>query len=322
MNALALACGTPWLIEEESLRLILEIAARENPDPAAIEARTGEKLDYTYKATARDGVAILPFRGPHFRHANLMTRYSGATSLGLLAQDLNAALANPDVKAVLLAIDSPGGEVTGTQEFAGMVRSAEKPVVAYVEGTAASGAYWIATAARRVVMDPTARVGSIGAVTVHRDTRGAQERLGVKDIEVVSSQSPLKRADPTTAAGRRERQRLVDDLAAIFIDRVAEHRRTTPARVAADFGRGGMLVGERAIRVGMADSLGTFESTLADLAAGRLPTSRAGGGPRRQPPTPEAPRGPSVLVGANLAGLGGGDRLRGLADRVRGRRRA
>ncbi len=262
VSAFDLIAAQPWAITHEALATISAIARRENESVEAVEARLGRPLQNARAVTLRGSVAVVPVTGPVFRYANLMTEISGATSLEVLARDFNAALEDPAVSAIVLNIDSPGGQATGIAEFAHMVRAgaARKEVVAYVDGTAASAAYWIASAASRVVMSKTAMVGSIGAV-VAIDTNRA--RAGV--VEIVSAQSPKKRADVSTDEGRAQIQTLINAMAQVFIDDVAANRGVNVEKVLADFGQGDMRLGADAVRLGMADKISTLEQVLADL---------------------------------------------------------
>lgn len=279
MSLLSAITAERWLITEDGLRAILAVAEREALDsdlarairaerdgrPSALALRDGRPLDGARYASVRDGVAIVPITGPIFRRANLLTEYSGGTATGLLAQDVRAALDDPAVGAVLLVVDSPGGEVTGIHELANAIHAGReaKPVVAYVEGMGASAAYWLASAAGEVVADATAALGSIGAVMAVRDPAKTTSR----EIEIVSSQSPRKRPDVTTEAGRGQLQQVVDDLAAVFVAGVARNRGVDAATVLDRYGRGGVLIGQAAVDAGLADRLGSFEETLAALAA-------------------------------------------------------
>lgn len=263
-TAFKVATNTPWAIEEGALATILAIANREHGGLAAVEAARGEKLQNTRSVTIRDGVAVIPVVGPIMRHASMFSDISGAVSVEAIAQDLSVAMSDPKVSAVLLSFDSPGGEVTGINELAGMIRSASarKPVEAYVGGSAASAAYWLASATSRIAVDATARLGSIGVVAaVPNPSAGS-----AADIEIVSSQSPNKRPDVTTDEGKATIQSGVDSLAAIFIDAVAAYRGTTAKTVANDFGKGGSLIGKAAVAAGMADAVSSFEATLKGAA--------------------------------------------------------
>jgi len=264
-SALDLVAGTPWAIQPSSLETILAIAARVNDSPEAVAARLGRPLDNTRSVQVRDGIAIVPVTGPIFRRANLFTEVSGATSVEVLATDLATAAADPAIKAIVLDIDSPGGQATGISELAGQIRAIDrtaKPVHAYVDGMAASAAYWLASAAGRIVTSDTGLLGSIGVVGTYKPEKDAP-------IKIISSISPLKQATPDTEAGRAEMQRVIDELGALFVTAVADYRATSPERVISDFGKGGILVGAEAVAAGMADATGTLESLLSSLSEPR-----------------------------------------------------
>jgi ClpP class serine protease len=265
MKILDVAVAQRWAMLEPWVRTVLEIAGRENPPIEAVETRIGRKLDNTRNVTVRDGVALIPVTGPIFPKANLFTELSGATSIEVLAKDFASALNDGSVKSIILNMDSPGGSVAGIHEFSEMVYAARgrKPIVAYVGSMAASAAYWIASAADEIVMDETADVGSIGVVAVVPDPAKRQ----TKDLEIVSSQSPKKRPDYGTETGKAIVQREVDQLADIFIDRVARNRGVSADHVLERFGGGGMQLAAEAIESGMANRRGSLEGLISNLAA-------------------------------------------------------
>ncbi|WP_337054090.1 S49 family peptidase [Pseudoxanthomonas sp. USHLN014] len=267
IDAFHLAASRPWLIQRESLETILSIAQRYG-DPEALQARVGRPLDNARTITMRDGVAVVPITGPVFRYANLFTEISGATSTQVLATDIQAALDNPYVRGIVLDINSPGGEATGINELAKLIRAgaARKPIKAYAGGTMASAAYWLGAAADQIVIDETAVLGSIGVVMSYLDTTARDAKSDVRRVEIVSSQSPDKRVDPSTDEGRAKVQAQVDALADVFVGAVARYRGTSTDAVLADFGRGGVRVGADAIKAGMADRIGSLESVIAELA--------------------------------------------------------
>lgn len=263
MRAFDVACGTPWAITRESLELILSVASRTHRESIeALETRLGRQLDNTRETTVHGRTAVVPITGPIFRHANMFTQISGATSLGTLSLDLARAVNDPAIDTIVLAIDSPGGEAAGINEFAKYVSNvgASKPVIAYVENVAASAAYWIASAANEIVIDETAKLGSIGVIAV------ADARTDDGTVEIVSSQSPKKHLDPATDAGRAEMQSVVDALADVFIGAVAANRNVSPEDVIQRFGQGGLLVGKYALEAGLADRIGSLDGVLSELA--------------------------------------------------------
>lgn len=266
MKAFQTATSNAWAITPDALQMVLEVAARENPPVEAIEAKLGRKLDNTQAMTVRDGVATLPVSGPIFPKANLMTALSGATSVESMAQDFTSALENPRVKAIVLAVDSPGGAVSGVSEFADLVHAArgQKPIVAYAEHQMCSAAYWIASAADEIVANDTALLGSIGVLTAVPKS----DKASAKEVTFVASQSPNKRADPETSTGANQIQTMVDDLASVFIGAVARNRAVDEQTVLSDFGQGGVMVGRHAVAAGLADRVGSYEALHAQLSQG------------------------------------------------------
>jgi signal peptide peptidase SppA len=256
------AADEPWAITSSALTTILDIAARQNAPPEAVAAKLGRELQNSYRLEMRDGIAVLPVVGPLFRYANLFTQVSGASSYELLAKDFTQAVENPDVKAIVLNIDSPGGEVNGCAEFADMIHEARgvKPIIAYASGDAASGAYWIAAAADEIVVSKTSALGSIGVVGVYRGNKGEDA------VEVVSSQSPYKRLDPDTDDGRARLQKRIDAMADVFVDAVAKYRGVASSHVQNHYGSGDVFIGDAAVKQGLADRIGSFEKLLSELS--------------------------------------------------------
>ncbi|MFS8174988.1 S49 family peptidase [Vreelandella titanicae] len=263
-TALELAAGRPWLITSEALDTVMAVADRQG-DVEALETRLGRSLDNTRSVTVRDGVAVIPVTGPIFRYANLFTEISGATSTQVLATDFQTAFDDPAIKAIIPVFDTPGGEATGINELGDLIYNmrGRKPVIAYVSGMAASAGYWLASAADEVVVDDTGQLGSVGVVL---SLRKREDRPGEKSYEIVSSNAPNKRPDLETEAGRAQLQTRTDELANVFLDKVARNRGIPREEVNDRFRQGGIATGALAIEAGMADRLGSLESLIAELA--------------------------------------------------------
>lgn len=251
----ALTHGAPWAITEDALHNIITIAQRDNDIEAVLKQR-GTPLESDWRTTTRGAVAIMPVSGPIFPKANLFTEISGATSIEMMALALGEIEHDPNIRALVLNIDSPGGNVTGVNEFSKLIAGFNKPVIAYVNGTAASAAYWIAAAASKVIIDDTARLGSIGVVAAFRSNRNA-------DIEIVSSNAPDKRPDIQSDEGRAVVQKNIDALESVFIGHVARERGLAVEAIKSL--RGGMMIGAEAIKAGLADEIGTLESVINQL---------------------------------------------------------
>jgi len=297
INAFDMACAQHWLILPEALEKILAIASRDFDAPALMAARdewlkrealatqSGKRLDGTRTVERRAGnVAVIPVMGPIMRYSNLMTDISGATSLQTFAKDFTAAMQDPTISAIVNNFDTPGGDARGIHEAGEMIADAvarnTKPILSYVGGTSASAGYWLSAASGKgsITVDPTAVLGSIGVVSTVQDTSERDAKNGTRTYEIVSSNAPNKRPDVSTDAGRAQFQAVVDDLENTFTNSVAKYRGTTQAKVISDFGRGGVLVGHAAVKAGMADQIGSLESTIARAAA--LARTRSLGGYR------------------------------------------
>lgn len=268
MKFLDLVVSQPWaLLEERAQEYLAVINGGDEPKPEVLEAYRAKSATRGERLQVRDGVGILNVEGPLFKKANLMVELCGATSYEILRRDLQTALDDPSISSILLNVDSPGGEANGCDELASAIYAARgvKPITAYVSGTAASGGYWIASAAERVVVSDLALLGSIGVVLGVQDRSAADERRGVRTIQFVSSQSPGKRPDVNTDEGKGQVQAMVDDLAEVFISAVAKHRGVSAEDVISKFGAGGVKVGAKAVAAGMADEVGQFEAVLASL---------------------------------------------------------
>lgn len=269
-RAFDFATSQPWLITEDALNKVLAIAQRAH-EPQALQTERFAPLEGTRTADVRDGVAIIPITGPIFRYANLFTEISGATSTEVLARDIRAAIDNPAVRAIVLEINSPGGVAAGINELADMIYEARerKHIIAYGDGTVASAAYWLASAAHEIVVDAIAVGGSIGARMTIVDASGRDAKAGIRTYDIVSSQSPDKALDVSQDAGRAKIQKIVDDLGHVFVKAVARNRGVDVATVLANYGQGGVKVGVELVASGMADRLGSLNEVVAELSASR-----------------------------------------------------
>ncbi|WP_244423236.1 S49 family peptidase [Bradyrhizobium sp. ORS 375] len=260
----------------------MEIAAREQQlTPQMLEAYRGQELERADRATRRGNVAVIDVAGPLFKRANLMTSYCGATAYETVRRDLQAAMDNTSITAILLNIHSPGGEAAGVAELASAIHAVRgrKRIVSYAGDQAASAAFWVGVAGDEFLIGPTAALGSMGVVAGYRDTSAQDAARGIKTIEFVSSQSPYKRVDINTQEGRDRVQARVDAMAAVFVETVAQYRGVSVEHALAHFGQGDVLIGKAAVDAGMADGIATFEQVLASLSRGESPKASFGFNP-------------------------------------------
>ena len=253
----------PLLTTQHQADLARSIILRET-DIHAVQSRDGKPMERTRETTRRGSVAVVPVVGPIYRRADMFMELCGGVSTADLAKDITTALDDPMCSAIVLEIDSPGGEAAGIGELADLIADGtnRKPIVAMASHDCASGAYWLASACSEIVAAESATLGSIGAVMGYTERA---PKTGETRYQWVSTQSPNKRPDLSTEAGNAVMQQRVDDLGAVFIGTVARNRDTTPEKVVSDFGGGGVLIASKAVAAGMADRIGTLEGLIAEL---------------------------------------------------------
>lgn len=189
-----------------------------------------------------------------------------------LAEALERIGKDEKVRAVIVAIDSPGGSVAGGEALHGALNrlAAQKPLVAVMGGTAASAGYMVALPAARIFARESTVTGSIGVVLQSFDVSSLLAWLGVRAESLASG--PFKANPnpfaPMTDAGRAELLRVVSDLHEQFVAMVVTGRRMEPAqvRVLAD---GRVFTGREALRLGLVDAIGGEIEARAWLAAER-----------------------------------------------------
>lgn len=274
MNVIDVLCA-PWAILPERLIELQAIYAAhsrgERADLAAIEARLGRPLQNEAQGYAvRDGAALVPLRGVIAKRMNLFSSISGGASTELFVRDLRAAMDDPNVRSVVLMVDSPGGSVDGTQAAAAAVAGmrGRKPLATWSDGTMASAAYWIGSAADSAWIDSgTAQVGSIGVVATHVDMSKREEMLGVKTTEIVAGKYKriASQYGPLTESGRASIQEQVDYLYSLFVADVAKQRGVDVEQVLSDMADGRIFVGQQAVRAGLVDGIATLDEVIASL---------------------------------------------------------
>jgi len=173
------------------------------------------------------------------------------------------------VKGIVLRIDSPGGGVAPAQEIyeeVGKIKR-EKKVVASIESVGASGGYYIACAADRIVANPGTITGSIGVITEFVNVEQLLQKIGLKSF-VIKSGKHKDIMSPTrepTEEDKKILQEVIDNIHNQFIDAVADGRKLDREKVV-EIADGRIFSGQQARDLGLIDSLGNFQDAVA-LAA-------------------------------------------------------
>lgn len=281
-RVLAAFTETAWAIEPAKLDAIcafIELrAAGGELSKAEVKALMDDRD--RRKVQTNGGVLVLPITGTITQRAGLLTSWSGGTSTEKLGAQIDSALASADVRAIVLDVDSPGGNVAGVPELAEKIYAARgrKPMVAVVNSLMASAAYWLGAAADEIVITPSGIAGSIGVMSVHIEYSRALDEEGITPT-ILRAGRFKNEANPyekLPAAAAKRLQAMVDDYYEMFVDAVARFRGVSAADVRNGFGQGDTLTARRSVEAGLVNRIGTLESVLdefgvsgSDLAAAR-----------------------------------------------------
>ncbi|ODS95542.1 MAG: Clp protease ClpP [Lautropia sp. SCN 69-89] len=261
--------GVPLLIHRPKLDVILSVVGQRigMADVPAMPAMDMAVYQRPAAAAAPEGIAVIPIHGSLVKRSLGMEAASGLTSYGEIAVMLDSALADPQVSGILLDIDSPGGEASGSFELARRVRevSVVKPVWAVANDAAYSAAYAIAASAQRLFVTETGGVGSIGVIALHVDqsVKDANDGYRFTAITAGAHKNDYSPHEPLSDSAKNELQGEVDRLYAIFTEHVAAMRGLDVDAVRAT--EAGLFFGSNAVSRGLADGLQTLEATLDEF---------------------------------------------------------
>lgn len=213
---------------------------------------------------SQPAIAVVEVTGSIMGGSGLPSEKGGASAI---VQSLRQAALDSSVKAIVLRVDSPGGEVTASELIWAAVEEAKKrkPVVASFGDVAASGGYYVAAGADAIFAEPSTITGSIGVFAGKVDLSGLYEKLGI----TTQTFSRGERADlltttrPWTDGERARIEKIVEGFYESFLQRVATGRKMSRDEVDA-VAQGRVWTGAQAKERGLIDELGGLEQALAD----------------------------------------------------------
>jgi len=207
--------------------------------------------------TLGDKIALLRVEGPIFDSKDTI-------------DELKGYVKDSSIKAIVLRVDSPGGAVAPSQEIYEEVRKAvvKKKIVVSMGSVAASGGYYIAAPASRIIANPGTLTGSIGVIMEIPNLEGLMNKIGVK-TEVIKSGRHKDIASVFRGIGKEEReilQNVLDNVHEQFITAVAEGRRMLRDDIQ-KIADGRVFTGEQALKAGLVDELGNLEDAIKAAAS-------------------------------------------------------
>ena len=221
-----------------------------------------------------EDVVVVPIIGTLVNRSGNMDAMSGITSHRSIRNEIVAAANDRTVKAIILDIDSGGGEVEGNFDLGRLIRQVNdeiKPVVAIANGDAYSGAFSLGVSAGQFFMTETGGVGSVGVIIQHVDFSEANEAMGIKvtnikfgeDKDMFSSDSPL------SAEAKAVLQKEVNRTGELFVNHVADMRGISKESVINT--EAGLIFGQEAVNINFVDGITSFDDLLEDMINADFP---------------------------------------------------
>jgi signal peptide peptidase SppA len=265
-----------WAIEESkffAIRKLLRLRAsgdRVSDEEIAAVVKAAERPAPTRGSSS---VAILPLFGTISHRANMFSESSGGTSTQGFGKAFAQVIGDPNVSAVIIEADSPGGGVSGLPELADQIYKARgtKPIVAVANTRALSAAYWIVSQADEIVVSPSAGVGSVGVFLWLENWAENYKMDGIQPeiIRYGEHKAEANDWEPLTEETRAYLKSQVDKVGEMFVSAVARGRGLSAKVVRSDFGQGRGVMAKDALALGMADKVATMEETIDRVASGR-----------------------------------------------------
>jgi len=245
------------------------VASRFEGDAYEFDERGRPVSKLPYRRTS-SGTAVISIIGSLVNRGAWIGSQSGMTSYEGIAHQIKTALADSKVKNIVLDIDSPGGEASGAFETAAMIREASKtkPVVAMVNGMAASAAYALASGARAIMSTESGMSGSIGVVLMHADYSRAIDRAGITPTLIHAGAHKVDGNPyaPLSSSVKSDLQAEVDRLYDLFTNSVAAGRGKRLSAKAARATEARTFIGRAAMEQGLVDDIGTFADLVGSLS--------------------------------------------------------
>lgn len=228
---------------------------------------SSSSFDFDSNSGVGPAVAVIHVEGVIVSGGDDLFSDGSLASAQTIIKNIEKAKNDSDVKAIILAVDSPGGGVVASDQIYHALKGAGKPIVVVMGDLAASGGYYVSMASDWIVANPNTLTGSIGVISEFPNAEGLLDKIGV-DFVVITSGPRKDIGSPyreMTEAERAYWQKIIDETYASFVQIVADGRHMTVDEVK-PLADGGVYTGRQALELGLVDQLGYQEDAITKAA--------------------------------------------------------
>jgi signal peptide peptidase SppA len=259
----------PWAVEQKTYDAICKIISSK----LAGQSFDGSLATEQQTIPQAPSIAVIPVWGVLGKHLSNLEMQCGGASFDATAEAIKSARDNPEVQAIVLWWNSPGGTTQGCEELAALIAATDtvKPIYSFTDSLMASAAYWCGSQARAVITTPSALVGNIGVIVAYRDESEALKKEGVSYV-VFSAGEYKDMGNPSRPINDAEKaliQNRVDALYQRFVSAVTSKRNIDIKAIGAR-----ALDGQEAINANLSDgNVQDIEEMLALVASELTPSA-------------------------------------------------
>lgn len=258
-----------WAGTEHSLALAMEAHDRMMAGAFSDDDDEEDDDEVPFNYSVQGEVGIVSIKGPLTNRDAWYNRYLGVTSYADVRHALLYA-ASSDVKAIVLDIDSGGGAVSGVADAGNLIKLIDqsvKPIYSFTDGAMCSAAYWLGCSAREVYSSNVSTVGSIGVIATHMEYSKALKEAGV-GVTVVRAgeyKALANSVEPLSDKAKTQLQNQLNAAYGVFLEHVADCRKTTVNLCDANMAQGREFFGKEALAAGLVDGIETFDSMMSKV---------------------------------------------------------
>lgn len=236
--------------------------------PVESAERQTEEVMVEGKKDSKEKIALIELKGPIFYRDDSWQTLVGKSNTDFVISQLKQAKTDKNVMSIVLFIQSPGGSITASDEIYNeiiLAKKAGKKVVAFLNETAASGGYYVALPADKIIASPTTITGSIGAIAQTYNIEELLKKYGVQSI-VVKSGKYKDLFSPTRGVSDEEReivQSVIDEYQRKFVELLRQNRKIDEAKIS-EISDGRIFTANKALELNLIDSIGYLDEAIGE----------------------------------------------------------